>query len=182
MAKETFIKLPRIDYACSKDYLRPIMGCVLVTKKEVVASEGYILVIHQTEDLFSDEFIENMPDRFLVRSFIWALLCKPARTIEYNNEHNKIEIHDKHNRQFSVGVDFEKKESSSFPDYQKILDSFEPKKIDKIGISPEKLNLLKKAMEPENDVIEFSFSGVDKMILARAINSIGLIMPRIITF
>ena len=62
MKKKT---LPKMQFACSNDELRPSMQHVEITKETVTASDGNLLVSHRTNDLFNSDFIENMPEKIL---------------------------------------------------------------------------------------------------------------------
>lgn len=52
----------KLDLICTKDELRPAMCHVKVTKEVMVATDAHVLGVVPTNKLFSNAFIESIPD------------------------------------------------------------------------------------------------------------------------
>lgn len=63
----------KLHLICGKGDLRQIMQYVKVTKEELVATNGHVLGIIPTTDVFNEEFIEGIPDKgMLIHREDWA--------------------------------------------------------------------------------------------------------------
>jgi hypothetical protein len=175
------IKLPKLHFVCSTDKLRPVMQHILVTKEEVVATDGHTLVIHKTSDIFSDEFIEAMPEKFLVHKDQWRSFYNKAILISFEN--NSICVHcNGFKIYYQVIIEGD---GMKYPNYNAVLPRKESKtELSQIGLNSALLNKLAGAilMPWQSDKhLKFEFYGEMMAILVTPIehenNAKGIIMP-----
>ncbi len=170
-------KVPKIHYATCTDELRPALQHILITKKNIIASNLYILVIHETKNVFDKQLIDDLPDRCLIHRENWKILARGHYDIIYNKEAKCFDVVGR-NTKFFIKVEFEEK-IGNFPDYNYVMNKWEKGSIDSIGISPELLYDLGRAMDCKNTV-ELKFHNKNRGILVKSEFAKGLIMPRII--
>lgn len=149
---------PKIHLACANDGLRPIMSHVLIAKGEVVASDGHMLVILKTESVFEEEFIYEMPERFLIHRDSWTHLVKKHKTLKYMADAKEIAIiYDSHI--VKIPAIFEEVpgalESLKYPNYTAILNQVS-ESVDQIGLKPCFLHTISKIFESKNVFLKFN--------------------------
>jgi len=176
------IKLPKLHYACCSDRLRLTIEHILVTKDEVVATDGNILVVHKTSDIFDSDFISNMPERFLIHRTQWRLFCSNARIISFENNSICV-VYDGYKVNYQIST--EEEIGLKYPNYNSVF----PKKeeveaIDSIGLNPIKLHNLSQAMfasVSSSKGLKFAFYGKARGVLVTPSdmynNTRALIMP-----
>ncbi len=166
-------RLPKLHLCCANDEFRSVMCHVLVTKNYVVASDSHVLIEFETSEIFDNDFIDAMPDRFLINSHNWKLISEPHDFIFFRD--GKIEVI-KQGRSLFIPLVLEEN-IGTYPDYKKILDGKSPKSIEKIGL---KADLLKKiSLAIGTHVMHLFFNGEHKSITIKS-NVTGvkaLIMP-----
>jgi hypothetical protein len=177
--KTQFKSLPKLHLACSSDELRPVMNHILVTKSDVCASDAHILVNHATSNLFDEEFIASMPDRFLINSKHWQLMCKKHLFVTFDKEMIRV-IYSYGEVYYPI---YTEKSIGSYPDFNQVF----PKETDKgevgeIGIKPSLLNRLCLTMRGEDDLdnLKLTFHGCNRAVVVRLTSNTnvrGLIMP-----
>ena len=159
------IKIPKLSKICSKDELRELLNYVLITKNDVVATDGQALVMHPVNELFSDEFIKAIPDRIFIHFNNWKLLEKPHFGVQFVN--NQIEII---YSGYSVFIPYKTEDDigKKFPDYETLFD-VEEKEVNEIAINPVYLRLIESAMFRPYDikVMKFHFKGIEKGIVIK---------------
>lgn len=172
--------LPKIHVACSDYYTIPVMCHVLITKEHIVASDYNILVVHKTENIFDNEFIKNMPDRFLINRKHWAEMCKKHFAIKYENNLINV-IRDNYTDIYPI---FLESIIGDYPDYKKVIPQKKDlKKIKTIAINPMLLKRLYDSMAYRGDYPAFILKFQDEChsILVKMNNDdlgqIGIIMP-----
>jgi hypothetical protein len=169
-------KIPKIHYATTNDFYSPIMSYVLVTKEDIVATNGHVLVLHKTNNVFEDYFIEQLPDRCLIKNENWKILCKGYYTIEFLKGVNCIKISSKLDT-YLINVEFEKDLDVEYFKYNKLFDDYNKGDIDSIGISPKFLYDLSIAMDSKS-AAELNFESKEKAIIVKSEHAKGLIMPK----
>jgi hypothetical protein len=147
-----------------------------------VASDCHALVIHKTEDLFDDEFIQSMPDRFLIHRNHWREISKGFVSLRIND--NIIHCFTKTIKNlypisFENSVEIDKK----YVNYTDIIPKMEDiKEIPKIGLNPYLLLKISKAMDL-NYGVRIMFHGSERSMLIYPTNaeidnsSMALLMP-----
>ncbi len=188
--------LPKIHLACANDSLRPVMEHILITKDEIVASDAHIIVIHKTENIFDEESIKAMPERFLIHKNQWKEICKNHDRLTFKN--NQIIVNHNNTYNFCFDISFENDYApkgykgyyaGNFPDYKKVIPTKFKESVYEIGLNPKLLkNLVDTMFFPYAEVknIKFTFYGKDRAIIVEPADSSvptvkGLIMPVMIT-
>lgn len=171
------VKLPQMHLACANDELRSSMNHVEVTKESVVASNAHVLITHKTEDIFSVEFIEAMPEKFYIHWKHWAQLCKPHLWIEFKDGLIEQGMPGYKNV-FKPVVEPDWK----YPVWEKIMPSKSDRQpIDRIGINPDFFNIISKALFFPGDIKKaaLSFFSENNAILITVSNyeSKAILMP-----
>jgi hypothetical protein len=169
--------LPKIHLACPCGDLEFIMNYILVTKKDIVANDGRILAIHKTEEIFNEDFIEQMPERFLIHYKIWREMCKKHCFIDFEKGMIKVK-YSCHTAFYPIELEAN---INNYPAYQIIFPK-DIKEVNKIGINSSLLKKLSIVMGTSN--LKLIFYGENKGIIAEGKNSDynakGLIMPLMI--
>jgi len=166
------IKLPKLHYACCSNSLRVTIEYILVTKDEVVATDGTMLVVHKTSDIFDSDFIANMPERFLIHRTQWRLFCNNALAISFENNFICV-VYDGYKVNYPIST--EEQLGTKYPKYNAVF----PKKeeveaIDSIGLNHIKLYNLSQAMfssVSSASGLKFEFYGKTRGILVTPSNS-----------
>lgn len=171
-------QLPRLHLACSYDELRPVMNNVFVTKKHTIASNGHVLIQFDTNYLFNDQFVNDMPEQFMIHRNIWQKLCKKNYAIYFKD--------DLINVQYKGYSDIIRPIINTDLPYPNYLSCFPEKKdkekVTEIGLSSITLNILTKSLFTANDnpVMKFELYSKYKAIvvhLEESIKAKALIMP-----
>jgi hypothetical protein len=131
--KEVYLKIPKLHLCCADDSCRPALSHILVTKDEIVATNAHILIVHKTNSIFDQNFIEAMPERFYISAFIWKKL-EHVRYLIFENNMLRV-IYSKYVAFYPIV----KYDEFEYPAYEKLTKKEGP--VDSICINP---NLLKK--------------------------------------
>lgn len=180
------IKLPKIHYACANNGLRESMEYILVTKDEVAATNGTILVVHKTSDIFDSDFVFNMPERILIHKNQWKLLCDNALTISIDEYCIAVQYE---GYKVSYPISTEERLGIKYPKYNSVFPKKEDvESIDSIGINPVILYQLSQAMltaASSSNGLKFEFYGKARGILITPVdysnNAKALLMPVILS-
>ena len=174
-------QLPKMSLICSRDELRPQLNYVLITKDHVIATDCHALVKHPTEELFSDEFIEAMPDRILVHKINWKLMEKSHNFIFYTN--NQIQVI-YNGYSICIPCKTEDEIEKKYPNYEELFNE-KTESVEGIGINPVLVDSVKKAMfRPyETTIMKFVFNGISRAIkVSNTSNGCeAILMPCMIT-
>lgn len=172
------IKLPKLHLICANN-VNTIQEYILITKDEIVASDSHILTILKTKDIFSDEFIEAMPKRFLVHKSQWKNFYNGA--FDFTFKDNSICVH---YNGYEVYHEIKTEDDNlNYPNYNAIIPKQETEVLCEIGIDPFLLKNLAESMtfDSNKKTVKLQFFGVNKAILVTPINhnynSKGIIMP-----
>ncbi len=114
---------PKLHECVSKDSLREAMQYALVNKKEVVATNANVLVVHDTEELFDASLVEAVPeDGILVSVEALKSIAKPTfvQLIYYKEEKEVRVLHTKSIETFPVKLNNEG--GLNFPKYANLFD------------------------------------------------------------
>ena len=174
MEKETFTT--KLHEVCSSDELRPITMCVHFKNGYAYASDG-VIVIKQTLDLHSILNPECLEDKSIHKDNYKAIMqfdkavCDDAG-VACTNADGRTAFYEYYDRK-----------NVAIPEFDKILFPLGEKSVGFIGIDPDRLHRLSKAMHSPTGGLKLQFQGVDRLILVTAsdINDqFGAIMPVII--
>ena len=169
--------LPKLHLCCANDELRPAMNHLLVTKEFIVASDSHVLIEFKTSELFDQNFIEAMPERFLIHRENWKMLSVKHHYLLFTD--SQIEII---KNGFSFFIPAVREEDiGNFPDYEKVFKVEKESITDKIGIKPELLKKLSSAIGSQ--ILHLHFNGEARTIIIKSsIEGVrALIMPAMIS-
>lgn len=169
-------KLPKINMCCSKDVLRPSLGYIEITKSTIVATNGNIMVVNKTNEVFEQEFITKFPyKKFYIHESTWREMHKgriywKGNTIVVCKSNGEF--------RFKVIANPEWK----YPNWKNFV-SISKEDVDVIGINPLLLYRLYQAL-PNNTFNKLTFCGKTKHIIVESVESkyksFGIIMPIIL--
>ena len=178
------IRLPKLHLACAKDALRPVMEHILITKDEIVATDAHILAILKTKDVFSDEFIAEMPERFLIHKSQWKDFYNGAFNFTFKDK--AICVH--YNGYEVLHKIKNEGDSIKYPNYDAFIpNQSDTKSLCEIGLNAFSLKTIVEALTFPYDVktVKLQFFGANRAILVTPTNvdcnSRGIIMPAMIT-
>jgi len=157
---------------------RPTLNYILVTKQECVATNANIMAIIPSKEIFTEQFIEDMPERFLIHRDDWAQLIKCKIDLEFINNSIKAFIG---NRELTIKIHTEES-IGKYPQYKDVIPLIKTQSsIRDVGVNAELLSTLQIALDCP--AVKLTFHGNNKAIYVSAINydgSYGIIMPFIL--
>ncbi|MBS3739659.1 MAG: hypothetical protein KGY51_11810 [Psychroflexus sp.] len=164
----------------SKDDLRPPLKYIKVTKENCVATNAHVIGVIPTTDIFSDEFIEKVPEEgFILHPEDWKKLKNNTDIVWKSNDVIKISYSKK--RDALIEIESESN-IGKFPNWEAILPSeyAETQPLPSIGINMKLAYDLQKAIGSDKG-LKLDFYGVAKGVVVKPIRSTskayGLIMP-----
>lgn len=168
--------LLRLHLCCANDELRPILNHLLITKEFIVANDTQILIEFKTEEIFDYDFIEKMPDRFLIHRDNWLILTKKHLHLSFEDDKIKVLYGD---RAIFIPIVMED-EFGPYPKWTRVFEGQKSSNLNKIGINPELLKKLSMAIGSK--ILHLFFNGEDKSITIKSdIEGFrALIMPAMI--
>ena len=151
---------------------------ILVTKKECVATNSNVLAVVPTTEIFTEDFIAEMPERFLVYRDDWAELTKSKTVLEFVDNSIKGFV----KTAITINIHTEE-EIGRFPQYREAIPLSKDKRdIGQIGINANLLSVLQTALDCQ--AVELTFFGEARGILVKPSTfesgASGLIMPFIL--
>jgi hypothetical protein len=170
-------KIPQLDKTCA-DELRPSLNHVIITKDNIVATNGNIIAVLVTNEIFDNDFINEFPnDKFYIASKDWKIF-KGATSIKWDTDKSYIQVCKKNGINLipvKTDVDF------TYPNWKAIIPNIEDmEKIGEFGMDIKLLYNLSLAM-PIFNTYKFIFTGRNKGILvidnSGEYKSFGMIMP-----
>jgi len=156
MDKETFTL--KLYECCSDDDLRPIMNCVHFKGGYAYASDAHI-VIKQSLEYHTIINPELLDGKSLHKDNFKAVMG--FERAECDDAGIACTDHDGRAAFFEY---FDRKDQE-MPDFDKVFIPSGTKEVSFIGISPQYVNMLSKAMHAPSGVYRFKFQGIDKSIL-----------------
>lgn len=140
------MKLPKLNKATSTCGLRPCMMNIFITKEDVVAADGHILVAHKTNDFFSKEFIERIPNEGMyISGEDWKVLTVKFTAITLDKS-GIVSVFNKNGERLirTKSVD----RVGKFPDWKELFNQFKNKDnvCGEFGIRPKLLFNLSEAV------------------------------------
>lgn len=174
MEKQTFTT--KLHEACSSDELRPILMCVHFMNGFAYASDAHIVVKQSLEyhSIINPELLEGKSihkDNYkAIMQFENSECCDSG--IACSNPDGRTAFYEYFDRK---GVEL--------PDMDKFLKPTGQKSVEFIGIYPEFLTRLCKALHTPDGSIRMLFQGIDKCILIDVVgieNQYAVIMPAIL--
>jgi len=178
--------IPKIWKALPNDHYREVMTHCLIKKNHTVASDSYILVKHQTIDLFPESFIKTLPaEGIYVDAFgMKELAKKTASDVELLGDWLRIAHVDKTKTWYVEvkisQVDFS--ELGKYPDYESVIPKLKEDlgPQEKVKFNPMLMNNLKEAMGAHKHLIFYFNKNVTGVTFVKSDNedyqAIGLIM------
>lgn len=170
-----FNKGLRMDLACAKDELRPIMCCIHFEDGYAYASDGHVLVKNSLSECSTipEEQIEKLNGKNLHSNSYKELL--KYDTIEISDD--GIEARKSGEKTFFY---FFSDEDLKYPNAEKVLqDSLNLPSVamSSIGLRTDKLVVMNKALS-ESSICNYQFTGATGPVLLQNVetSSIGLIM------
>jgi hypothetical protein len=171
----------QLHLICSKDELRPTMHYVKVTKNNTVATNGYVIGVVPTENIFDTDFIRQIPESgFLIHAEDFSKLIK-GDFLTWKTSGAVISINSKKRPQL-IEINTETK-VGVYPNWEAVFPTGENVEITKIGVDFKIAFDLQKALDLDRCKLEFY--GVNKGIKvteaktrkADKNKAYGLIMP-----
>jgi hypothetical protein len=108
--------MQRLDLVCSKDEMKPALNYVKLNKDEVVASDGHVLVIHKTINLFGEDFVNSLPNKDLfIHRTDWKIICK-STVIRYEYNEGQISTFNKKGDLLDIIVLYDNEKVVKYPD------------------------------------------------------------------
>ena len=173
----------KLDLACGKDDLRPVMQYVLVTKEKCVATDAHIMAIIPTNKFFKDEFIASIPEEgMLIHREDWKKML-PYTVAVWKTEGEVIKCLDSKKRPLLIEVESQE-EVGKYPNWEAVIptkDMREGAEVDSIGLNLEIAATLQKALGLPS--CKLDFSGKGRAIYLTAANEedsngqYGIVMP-----
>ena len=171
----------KLDLICNKDELRPAMCHVKVTKEIMVATDAHVIGVIPTHKLFSNTFIEDIPDEgMLIHSDDWKKFNNCANIVWKSKDIIRV-IYKASKRDALIQVENEEN-IGKYPNWEAIMPKKEDRvaELNKIGVN------MKLAFNLQNALglisLAIQFSGATKAIYVTSMNGeegdpYGLIMP-----
>jgi hypothetical protein len=178
------MKFPKLHLVCSDDDLRPVMSCVCVDKEYTFASDVHILVRHKTSELFTDAFIESLPEGQILipRKAIFLVCQKMTTEVSLSDDKKLFQIH----RKDESIISFKLFTDGTYPNGNSVIpDLKDMKPVDEIGISSNLLDRLSDGLGCERPILRLRFFDKMRAIYVTSIftdygSAVGVIMPVII--
>ena len=175
MDKHTFTT--KLYEVCSTDDLRPIMMCVHFKDGYAYASDAH-MVVKQSLDYHTILDKELLDDKSLHKDNYKAIMgfemaqCKDTG-VECSDSDGRVAFFE----YFDRGND-------AMPNFDSVLKPLGLKSIQFIGINPEYIHKIGKALHAPNNALRFQFQGVDRVILIdcpEIENQYACVMPMLLS-
>lgn len=172
-----------LNLICSNDDLRPAMMHVKITKENMVATNAHVLGVIPTKEVFSDEFIEGIPENGML---IHKDDYKKLKNFENATWKSKdvIEIHYRGKKRNVLIPICTEENVGTFPKWETLIPREEDaQELSKIGVNMSLAYDLQRALDAEN--LKMVFIAPNKGILVKPLlsnnsKSYGIIMPAMI--
>jgi len=169
----------KLDLACGKDDLRPVMEYVKVTRDKMIATDAHIMAVVDTDTVFDSDFIQGIPEEgMLIHREDWKKMIQ-YEVPTWKTEGEVIKMVHSKKRSLLVEVEYEK-DIAKYPNWQAIIPEGDKFELDKIGINFELAIKLQQALNLDSCKLEFF--GDSKPILVsdskeQKEGRIGILMP-----
>jgi len=174
MEKETFTT--KLHEACSSDELRPVMMCIHFLDGFAYASDGMI-VIKQSLEYHSIINSSSLNGKCLHKDNYKAIMQFEKATCDDLG----VSCIAPDGR--SAFFEYFDLKGVQMPNFESVLKPVASTPVSYIGIRPDLLNRLSKAMHSPDGILRIRFQGVDRWALVDVVgieNQCGVIMPAII--
>jgi hypothetical protein len=174
MEKKTFTT--KLYEVCSSDELRPVMMCVHFKDGFAYASDGH-MVVKQSLEYHTIQGIEFLEGKSLHKDNYKAIMG--FEMAECNED--GVACSDSDGR--TAFYEYFDHKGTETPNFDSVLKPTGQKAIEFIGLNPEFLAKIGKAMHVPSNSLRLQFQGVDKSILIdtpEIENQWGLLMPAMI--
>lgn len=148
-------KLPKLNLVCAKDELRPVLNYIYVDIEEgnMVATDGFCMVIHKIEDLFKGLGI-TFSESCFIPAEDWIELTKPFERLEMVEGY--LMVHRKKGAPIAVRL-MKNSEVGKYPTYLSVTPYNNQTVVkDYFTINPEILMNLCKAMTVDLKPVSFT--------------------------
>ncbi len=172
---------PKIHKACAINVLRPALEYVFISKDLVKATDAYILIHHETSEVFDIEFIQTLQKNSILIHRVHFAEMTRSGCEHHKREGNLIKYYYRNLYHF-VPCDIDGK-TMTYPDTVSVFpDEKDKTKIIEIGMNPRLLSKAAEALDFESSSIKCEFSGASKPIIVKIMignypSAIALIMP-----
>lgn len=172
----------KLDLICTKDELRPAMCHVKVTKDVMVATDAHVMGVVPTKLMFSEEFINNIPEGgMLIHSEDWKKFSNCVNILWKSDDVICI-IYKGSKRDVLIKVENED-EIGKYPNWEAVIPTQEMRvcELNRVGVNMKLALNLQNALGLES--LSLQFSGQSKAIYARTttketdMGAYGVIMP-----
>ena len=169
----------KLDLACGKDDLRPVMQYVKVTKNKIVATDAHIMAIIDTSEVFNEDFIIGIPeDGMLIHRDDWKKMIQyEIPTWKTEGQVMKM-VHSK-KRSLLIEVEFEK-DIAKYPNWEAIIPDGDFVELGQVGINFELAHKIQQALDIPSS--KLSFYGDTKPIKVECVKDLrkgrlGILCP-----
>lgn len=161
---------------CSKDELSPINNCVHFLNGFALATDGHMAIRQSLEyhSIINPEILDN---KSMHRENFKAIM---QFDIAECNE-DGIQCKDKDGR--TAFFEYFDRQGKEIPNFDSVFNNLQATQLSFIGIKPEFLYKMSKALYSPDGIVRIRFNGVDKAILIDAIgvdNQDAIVMPAIL--
>ena len=172
----------KLDLIASKDDLRPIMNFIVVSKINCVATNGNVLGVVPTGEIFDEDFINDLPeDGILIHREDWKKLYDTSSIFIHDIDSKTIKII--YPKKRSVIIEFSTEDAEGkYPKWDSVIPKSEGE-TSEMNINPRLLALLTKALGYTTGC-KLTFCGhlgrailVNKIHTEGVTEAYGIIMP-----
>jgi hypothetical protein len=174
MEKQNFTT--KLYEVCSNDELRPIFMCVHFKDGFAYASDAH-MIVKQSLEYHSIVNPELLDGKSIHKDNYKAIMQFEIATCDASG----VQCMDNDGR--TAFFEYFDRKGIEVPNFDTVLKPVGQKSIEFIGINPDYLHKLSKAMHSTSGALRLQFQGVDRAILVDAVgidNQCGVIMPAIL--
>lgn len=151
-------KTIKLDLACGKDDLRPVMQYIKVTKEVMVATDAHIMAVIPTEVVFDDvEFRNAIPEEgILIHREDWKKLLQYEYGV-WKTEGEVIKLISSKKRNLLIEVEKED-EVGKYPNWSAVIPDkeYQTHELNEVGVNFELAINLQKALGLKSCKMKFS--------------------------
>ena len=179
------MKFPKLHLVCAHDELRPTMECICVGKEYTYASDGHVLVRHNTTEIFKYDFTSSLPDESIMihRKAIFLMCQKATEMVSLSSDKTKFQLH----RLDSSIITYKLYTGGKYVNAESVIPNLKDiKPLKKIGLSALLMSRLADGLGCDIPILHLSFITDHTAVYATSPHTdysgaIGIIMPTILT-
>lgn len=133
----------KLHLVCGSDDLVMAQQCVQVTKATCVATDGFCLVVYDTKLIFSESFIDKIPDSgVLIHKDDWKIIVSNGAVSQWKDDTDIIKVFRGNKRPYLIET-----EDFRYPDWSKVIpDISESAPAEFVCVDPKKLYNMSQAL------------------------------------